>query len=161
MNKLDNCVVLATTCARRVVGKQKMGGALVLTPYLIILQLGLREAIYMPWMLCCWNYWSFVGYCSSSTVCTGESRHSLLYFVSSMPGKKARVILNLNKGLLLQVCICSLPSIEEMWDQRPYTSAFLWQLQRGSKDGEIVHNPIGAGLPVSMILMVLKYDDHR
>ena len=40
--------------------------------------------------------------------------------------------------ILLQVCLCSLPSLEEMRHQRPHTSAFLWKLQRRSKDGEVV-----------------------
>ena len=34
-----------------------------------------------------------------------------------------------------QICLCPLPSVEEIWHQRPLTSAFLWKLQRIGKDG--------------------------
>ena len=36
----------------------------------------------------------------------------------------------------LQVCLCPLPSVEEMWYQRPHTRAFLWKLQKRGKNGK-------------------------
>jgi hypothetical protein len=35
-----------------------------------------------------------------------------------------------------QFCLCPLSSLEEEWHRRPHTSAFLWKLQRISKDGK-------------------------
>ena len=43
-----------------------------------------------------------------------------------------------SESRFLQVCLCPLPSVEEMWYQRSHTSAFLWKLQRAKKDGKVV-----------------------
>ena len=44
-----------------------------------------------------------------------------------------------SESRFLQVCLCPLSSVEEMWHQRPDASAFLWKLQRAKKDGKVVY----------------------